>query len=289
MFDHDVRPRWGERPIRSITKHDVNELLDAIAARRVRPRQNRTDGAGVQSNRTLSLVMALFNWAISQGLADATPTAGVRRRVKEVPRDRVLDDGEIVRFWNACETLGLPYGPLFQLLLLTAQRRDEVGGMKWSELDLEKRQWTIPRERAKNAKGSVVHLSDLALEIIGQVPQIGDSDFVFTINERVPVSGFGWAKVRLDELMGETPAWTLHDLRRTAATGMARLNVSPHVVDKILNHTAGTIRGVAAVYNRFEYLPERKAALEAWGRFVESLVRPGETNIVPIARSVRLQ
>jgi len=283
ILNHDILPRWGGRAARAITKADVNDLLDAKADRRDRPRKGRTDGAGIQSNRTFAVLTALFNWAISRDLVDTNPTAGVRHRVKEVARDRVLDDDELVRFWAACDAMGLPFGPLFQLLLLTAQRRDEVGGMRWSELDLERRIWTVPGERTKNDKVHMVHLSDLAIEIIEQLPQIGDSDLVFTTNEKTPVSGFSKAKSRVDKLMGDPSEWILHDLRRTAASGVARLGVAPHVVDKILNHTAGTIRGVAAVYNRFEYLPERKAALEAWGRFVETLIRPTRSNVVELA------
>jgi integrase len=276
----DIVPRWGERPAREITKSDVNDLLDLKADRRDRARKGRTDGAGVQSNRTFSLLTTLFNWAVSQDLVDTNPTAGVRRRVKEVPRDRLLDDDELVRFWGACDAMGLPFGSLFQLLLLTAQRRDEVGGMRWSELDLEKRTWTVPARRTKNRKPHTVHLSDLTIEIIERLPQIGDSDLLFTTNETTPVSGFSKAKDRLDTLMGDPPEWILHDLRRTATSGMARLGIAPHVVDKILNHTAGTIRGLAAVYNRYQFEPERKAALEAWGRFVESLVRPAPSNAI---------
>jgi|SRR5215469_15435730 len=281
---HDILSAWGGRPARSITKSDVNDLLDAKADRRERPRKGHKDGACTQANRIRAVLGALFNWAVSAGLVETNPTAGVRRRVKEVPRDRVLDDNEIVRFWTACETLGPPFASLFQLLLLTAQRRDEVGGMGWSEVDLERREWRIPRERAKNAKASVVHLSALTVEILEQLPRIGDSDLVFTTNEKTPASGFSRAKTRLDQLMGDPLAWTLHDLRRTAATGMARLGIAPHVVDRVLGHTAGTIRGVAAIYNRFEYLAERKAALETWGRFVESLVRPDEGNVVALRK-----
>ena len=284
---YDILPRWGERPAREITKSDVNDLLDLKAERRDRARKGRTDGAGVQSNRTFSLLTALFNWAVSQDLVSTNPTAGVRRRVKEAPRDRLLDDDELVRFWAACDTIGLPFGPLFQLLLLTGQRRDEVGGMRRSELDLEKRKWTVPGERTKNGKVHSVHLSDLAIEIIERLPQIGDSDLLFTTNETTPVSGFSKAKDRLDTLMGDPPEWILHDLRRTATSGMARLGIAPHVVDKILNHTAGTIRGVAATYQRYQFEPERKAALEAWARFVESLVRPAPSNVVGLPPGIR--
>jgi integrase len=271
ILARDVIPCWGDRPIRDIARSDVNALLDKKAV-----------DAPVQANRELAAVSGLFGWAASHDLADANPAAGVRRRAKETPRDRILDDNEIVRFWASCEALAWPFGPMFQLLLLTAQRRDEVGGMRWSELDLERREWMLPRERAKNGRAHVIHLSAPAIEIIAGLPRF-ESDIVFLGATGVtPASGFSRAKERLDMLMGDPPAWILHDLRRSAASGMARLGVGPHVVDKILAHSGGTIRGVAAVYNRFEYLPERAAALDAWGRFIESLVRPSPTNVVAL-------
>lgn len=302
MLNRDVKPQWGERPIRDISRQDVNDLLDTIADR----------GALLQANRALACLKTLFSWALDNELANADPTARVRKRVKEVPRDRALSPDEIRYFWAGCDKLGWPFGPLFKLLLLTAQRRDEVGAMEWRELDLEKPLWTIPRERAKNNRAHEVHLSDLAVEIIEALPQIvgeGSGDgtaapaprLVFTNTGRTPVSGFSKAKERLDAHMvamlrselseagkyasqvgvGE---WILHDLRRTAATGMAALNIAPHVVDRILNHVSGTIRGVAAVYNRHAYLEERKAALNAWSRYVERLIGPSSDNVMPLTR-----
>jgi integrase len=166
-----------------------------------------------------------------------------------------------------------------------------VAGLERSELDLDKRIWTMPRNKAKNNRAHIVHLSTAAVDLLYSMPPIGGS-LIFTSTGSTPVSGFSRAKRRLDatmlalkrEELGEKcdpiPGWILHDLRRTAATGMARLNVPPHVVDKVLNHTSGTIRGVAAVYNRFEYLEERRAALEAWGRHVRKLVAPTAPNVV---------
>jgi integrase len=236
--------------------------------------------------------------------------AGLKAPTAETARDRALTDDEVRLFWAACDKLGWPFGPMFKLLLLTAQRRDEVGGMEWSEIaPLAKRVWTIPREKAKNDRAHEVHLSDLAVEIIDELPKISrpradgngtqPSPYLFTTNGERPVSGFSKAKGRLDKHMvqalragfgeaGKDPAkaeiegWILHDLRRTAATGMARLNIAPHVVDRILNHVSGTIRGVAAVYNRHTYLDERGAALTAWGRYVENLVRPAPANVLPL-------
>jgi integrase len=236
----------------------------------------------------------------------------VRKIVKEAARDRALTDDEIRLFWVGCDKLGWPFGPMFKLLLLTAQRRDELGTMEWRELDLAARRWIIPLEKAKNDRAHEVHLSDLAVEIIDELPKISrrrvdgagaePSPYLFTTNGERPVSGFSKAKDRLDKNMvqllraefeetGQDPkkaqieGWIIHDLRRTAATGMARLNIAPHVVDRILNHVSGTIRGVAAVYNRHAYLEDRKAALEAWGHYFECLIRPPRENVVDALRA----
>jgi integrase len=295
-----VIPAWGDKPIAGIAKRDVEALLDTIADR----------GAEVQANRTLARLRTLFNWAVEKDHLTASPVVRMKPRVKEHPRDRALSDDEIRWFWQACEEIGQPFGPLFQLLLLTAQRRDEVGTLEWPEIDLEKRLWSIGRHKAKNDRAHDVHLSELAVEIISALPKKAHVSLVFTTTDTTPVSGFSRAKENLDAAMrrarrrslglpendeaylkalalprGKKPPeevaeWILHDLRRTAATGMARLNIPPHVVDKVLNHVSGTIRGVAAVYNRFGYVEERKAALEAWGRYVAGLVRPAANNVV---------
>ncbi len=300
QLEVDVLPKWGDRPIASISRQDVTELLNAIADR----------GSPVQANRTLARLKTLFRWVVDEELVASDPTARLRKIVKETARDRALTDDEIRLFWAGCDKLDWPFGPMFKLLLLTAQRRDEVGGMEWSEIERrEKTEWTIPREKAKNDRAHQVHLSEFALEIIQDLPRMSrrraqgassePSLYVFTTNGERPVSGFSKAKRRLDGHMkrllsaqieeskkdperAEIEGWILHDLRHTAATGMAGLNIAPHVVDRILNHVSGTIRGVAAVYNRHAYLEERKAALEAWGRHVESLIRPGPTNVIPL-------
>jgi integrase len=190
-------------------------------------------------------------------------------------RDRVLTDAEIIKFWHACDELGWPFGPACKLMLLTATRKNEVGGMPWTEL--EGRVWHLPGSRTKNRKPIDIHLSDLTMEIINALPRFAapvGKDYLFALRGNNPVSTFAYAKRRLDAIMGTTEPWQLRDLRRTATTGMARLGIAPHVADRVLNHVSGTISGVAAVYNRFEYLDERKAALEAWGQFVADLVDP---------------
>ncbi len=302
IFDSLVLPRWRGRALQDISRRDVLELLDLIADGRASSRTERVGKrAPIMANRALATLRVFFRWVAGRGLIDTSPVLNIPRPAAENPRDRVLSDDEIVAFWNGCESLGWPFGSLFRLLLLTAQRRDEVGNMTWLEVDLEGGVWTLPRERAKNDRAHEVQLPRLALEILAAAPRIDGSQFIFTTTGQRPASGFSKAKQRLDTRMAQVlteelakgdagkdkiatgvPAWTLHDLRRTAATGMASLNVPPHVVDRILNHVSGTIRGVAAVYNRHAYLEERKAALEAWGRHVEALVRPGPTNVVPL-------
>jgi integrase len=283
IFNTLVLPRLRGRALKDISRQDVLDLLDRISDGRASSRKAGT-AAPIMANRALAALRVFFRWAVGRGFVDVSPVSNVPRPAAENPRDRALSDDEIVSFWKGCETLGWPFGSLFRLLLLTAQRRDEVGSMSWAEVDMESGLWTLPRERAKNDRAHEVQLSQLALEILEAAPRIGGSQFIFTTTGQRPASGFSKAKRRLDAQMPKgLPGWTLHDLRRTAATRMAKLNVPPHVVDRILNHVSGTIRGVAAVYNRHAYLEERGAALEAWGRYVGGLVRPGAANVVPFA------
>jgi integrase len=202
----------------------------------------------------------------------------------------VLSDEEIVTFWNATEAIGEPFGPLYRLLLLTGSRLREAAGMK--DAEVEDDLWTIPASRAKNNEAHVVPLSAAAQEVLAGVTRIKGAGFVFTSNGRWAVSGFAKAKARLDKRLAEQAvkaetdppeAFVIHDLRRTAASGMARLGIAPHVVEAVLNHRTGTISGVAKVYNRHAYAVEKRAALEAWGRHVLGLTaeRKGD-NVVQL-------
>jgi integrase len=298
MLERDVVPTWGDRPIASLTRRDVIALIDGVTAR----------GAEVHANRLQARLRALFNWAIEKGIIAASPVEGLKPPTKERARDRVLSDEEIQWLWRAADDVGWPFGELAKLLLLTAQRRDEVAGMEWAEVDFEKRTWTIPREKAKNDRAHEVQLSHPALDVLKSLPRIGNR-FVFTTTGEGPISGFSRGKRRIDAAMirarcqlgvltgvhsemsrghadkplpVEIPHWIMHDLRRTAATGMARLRIPPFVVDKVLNHVSGTIRGVAAVYNRFEYLDERRAAMDTWGRFVCGLTMPVPADVIQL-------
>ncbi len=274
MFRREIMDKWGDRDIHSITKRDVIEVLDGIVDR----------GSPVTANRLRAHLNTLFNWAKGRDVIEANPLDGIKPPAPEKPRNRVLTDDEIRLFWNACDGLGYPFGPIYRLLLLTGQRLREVAEMSWREVDGDI--WTLPDARSKNADQHTVPLSAEALAVLETLPRISGR-YVFTTTGNSAVSGFTRAKERVDKLMAEAssdpiPAFTIHDLRRTAATGMAGLRFPPHVVEAVLNHRSGTRRGVAGVYNRFDYADEKRAALEAWARYVIQLVDGGADNVVQI-------
>jgi integrase len=273
IFNTDIVPRLGNRSIHSLKKHDVIAVLEAIADR----------DAPIMANRTLAALRKFLNWCVARGIIDKSPADGAEAPGKETKRDRVLTDDELRRVLVAARQIGFPYGLIVELLTITGQRREEVAGMSWSELDLAARTWTIPAARSKNNKPHIIHLSDVAMAVFDRVPRIetqsadGPHDpadaepLVFSTNGKTPFQGFSNAKRQLDDLSGVT-GWTLHDLRRTLVSGMARLGVPPHIADKVLNHQTGTISGVAAVYQRHEFLNERKSALDQWGSHVTRLL-----------------
>ncbi len=298
ILEREVVDAWRGRRLSAIKRADVHDLLDKIVDR----------GAPIAANRTLAALRRMCAWAVERGIVEASPCEKVRAPASETTRDRVLSDDEIRAAWSAFDSAGWPFGPLAQLLLLTGQRLREVGEAKWSEIDFEAKTWTIPKERAKNGVAHEVPLSEAALLVLATLPHVDagrrSAGFLFTTNGKTPVSGFSRAKDGFDKAMlaalrktatarGEDPAkvetpenWTLHDLRRTAASGMAGLGIAPHVVEAALNHKSGAIKGVAAVYNRYSYGAEKRAALEAWGRRLEEIVTGAEaSNVVKFVKA----
>ncbi|KUR73983.1 hypothetical protein AQZ50_18540 [Novosphingobium sp. Fuku2-ISO-50] len=227
-------------------------------------------GSSYQANRIHSHVRKLFNWCVERGIVDASPVLGLRAPTREQARDRVLSDGEITALLEACEAEPYPYRQFVPLLLATAQRRGELNEMRWSEINVDQKEWVIPGHLSKNGKPHAVPLSAFALQLLGEVPRYAGCDIVFTTNGRVPINGFTKAIRHMHEISGTTN-WRFHDLRRTAASGMARARVAPHVIEKVLNHISGTISGVAAVYNRYGYDTEKRDALEQWGERLAEL------------------
>ena len=246
------------------------------------------ENGAVSAARARTALSTMFNWAIREGLdIPANPVHGTNRPEQPKSRDRVLSDVELAEIWKACGDDD--YGRIVRLLILTAQRRDEVGGMQWPELDTAAEQWILPSARTKNHREHVQPLVPAALVLLP--PRRADRDHVFGYGPRREGDqhrGFsGWSKSKaaldarilaarktVDVGAKPVPRWTLHDLRRTAATVMAdRLSVLPHIVEAILNHVSGHRAGVAGVYNRARYQAEMRAALELWTEHLFRIVR----------------
>jgi integrase len=250
------------RPIDQIKRADVVKELDRIVA----------SGTPIRANRALAAFKKLMSWCVDRGIIEVSPVAGLKPPSKEVPRERVLSHDELRACWQAAQTEGYPFAQFVQLLMLTGQRRGEVSGMRWSEVDLSNATWIIPAKRAKNATTHAVPLAPLALNILKSMPRFLNSDFVFTTNGESPISGFGRLKRRLDVAVGvDAEDWRFHDIRRTVATNMAMLGVAPHIIEAVLNHRTGIVSGVAAIYNRHAYLDEKRQALELWAEQVRVL------------------
>jgi integrase len=288
----EVLSQWSDRTIHEITRRDVNELLDRIVSR----------GSPVTANRALAAVRKMFTWAASKDIiAGTSPCAGVKRPSKETSRDRALTDDELRLVWRGADMIGGPYNAIVKLLILTLQRRDEVAEMRRPELRLQDQAWLIPKERAKNGMEHEVPLSAAAMSVLEGLHEIGRGGWVFTTTGRTPISGLGRLKKRLDSeilklqrddaiergedpaAVGPIPHWTLHDLRRSGASGMARLGIQLAVVEKILNHTGRSFAGVAGIYQRYDFAKEKRTALDVWAAHIAAVVSGVQsTNVIPL-------
>jgi integrase len=227
-----------------------------------------------------------LNWAVARDMLTASPCAGVKPPTPERARDRVLSDDELRLVWQTAGKIGGPFGSLVQLLAVTGQRRNEVAEMQWSELDFEARLWTLPRERMKTGQPHQVPLSHAAIAILKSTPRIGEGRFVLTTTGKTPSNGHSKGKRRLDALLPpDMPAWRLHDLRRTTASGMARLGIDLPVIEKVLGHRSGSFAGIVGVYQRHDFADEMRRALETWGRHIEGLVTGKPAKILRLRKS----
>ena len=255
--------RWAKRDIRDIKRTDILKVLDDCV------------DAGLPSaaNHALAAIRRFFNWCVERGMLDFSPCQGVKKPAQDKARERVLDATELARIWRAADLVGYPFGPVVKLLLLTAQRRGEVAGMQWPHLDLTAHLWTLPAEITKNGRQHLVPIAPTTAQLLLALPRF-PGNFVFPSRGQNPAfANFTIGKRKLD-VFAQVTDWTLHDLRRSAATHMARLGTAPHVIERLLNHVSGTFGGVAGVYNRFQYLDEMRAALARWEQFVAHQVLP---------------
>jgi integrase len=266
----DVIAAWGRRKAKDIARRDVIALLDAIVDR----------GSPIAANRTLALIRRMFGWALSRDIVATSPCVAVKAPAKEKRRDRVLSADEIAALWCALENpelaISAPIRLALKLQLVTAQRKGEVIGAEWSEFDLDGRVWTIPAEKAKNGMPHRLPLSPLALVVLDEIAS--------ALQATKDVPGWLFPSPRCDgpitgpavdhamrshrHALGTGDA-TPHDLRRTAASAMTSIGISRLVVSKILNHAEP---GITAVYDRYSYDPEKRAALDAWSVRLEEIV-----------------
>ena len=279
--------RWKDKPIAAIDGHDIHSVIDETRRTGAPGLERRSGGPTEARARVmLSCLSKMFGWLVQHRRVSQNPCKEVHRPEASRARDRVLTDAEIVKFWRATDAQRKEFSALLKLLLLTGCRLNEVAGITRAELgDDDGATWNIPGARTKNKRPHVVPLAPLAREILNSVRSIaGEAGLVFTTTGRSPVSGWSKIKRRLDEAM-KIPTWRLHDLRRTAATGMAEIGIAPHIVEAALNHVSGAKAGVAGTYNRAAYAEEKRAALERWASHVQGLVSERPANVVKMRKT----
>lgn len=275
-----VAKEWAGREVVSIRRRDVVDLLDKVS-------KERSAAAAIEVRKHLN---GLFNWAIASDKYDlgASPMFGLKRKEKYVPRENALTRAELRRVWDAAGEMGYPFREMFRLLILTGQRRSEVAELQASWLftreDGSGRGVRVPAAAYKTGKTHEYPLSKPAAAIVDTLPDRKDRERPYLLSGthtkspagKAPVSGFSKAKARLDRIIAEQtekarkkgnhlppmPAFTVHDIRRSVATGLAELGVSAEHIERVLGHELG---GVAGIYNRHDYFVEKLAALELWG------------------------
>lgn len=261
-------PLWLPRPAAMISRTEASDMLQEIAETR----------GPIAANRVMAYGRACYGWAIKASLLEVNPFANLAAPGRERPRDRVLSKAELREIWAATGELGPIQRAYVRFLMLTLQRREEVAGATWSEISDDGETWTVPADRAKNGRAHLVHLAPAARVVLEEMPRGASGGLIFAIPGGRKLSSFSAIKrelvtaiaaVRMKVAgegaeMAEMPGWVFHDFRRAGVTALADRGFPPHVCDRLLNHVTGAIQGVAAVYQRAEFLAERKAALEAW-------------------------
>jgi integrase len=271
LTDSYFKPLHG-MAIDKVTRRDVAVCLTRI----------KREHSPIVAGLARAKLSAFFVWCLRQGLAEGNPTIGTDAGKRVAPRERVLSDAELAAIWKAAIEIGGDYGAIVQLLLLTGSRRAEIGGMAWSELDLDAPNptWTLPRERSKNHRAHVLPIMPMMRAIIAAMPRMATRDQLFGARARIGFANWGEGKARLDRVAGLAVAWHLHDLRRTVATRLGDLGVQPHIIEAVLNHHSGHRAGVAGVYNKSPYEREVRTALAMWSDHVRALVEGGERKIL---------
>lgn len=274
LLARHVVPAWGDRPVTELTRGDLLKLVEEV--RTPRKVEVTTRGRGTftierggtgAATEVRKWVRAMFQYAVEAELRPDNPFTGVRNRDRAQPRDRVLSMPELKAVWNAACCMGYPWGPFFQLLILTGDRRGEWAVARWDWLDEAWSQLEIPGEHYKTGRPHIVPLSTTARNIVAMLPPPITGQHLFSSDRGLTaIAGFSDAKKVIDRLAqryhaGGMQPWVVHDLRRSMATHMERLGVAPHVIEACLGHV---LKGVAGTYRRYNFLPEKRAALQLW-------------------------
>jgi integrase len=278
------RPRYAAEAVRAV-RNAFSRYLDLPAADLDRATAVKTldamarKGSAAMAARTAAYGKAAYGWAVKRGALSINPFLNLPV-ASDIRRERVLSDDELGAVWRAAASGAGAFSGIVRLLMLTGQRREEVAGMTWAELSSDFSTWTIPASRAKNGTTHIVPLSAPAQDLLRNVPRFGELAFP---GLRGPFNGWSKAKAALDAKSRVTN-WRLHDLRRTAATGLQRLGVRLEVTEQVLNHVSGSRAGIVGVYQRHDFASEKRAALEAWGNHVLAVIdgRTAADNVVAL-------
>jgi integrase len=272
VFNSIVLPAWRGRTIASIRKRDVIDLVESVAA----------SGRGYRANRTLAALSKFFNWLVARDALAFSPVTGVEPPHKEEERERILSDDELRAVWFACEDEGSS-GQALRLLILTGTRRSEAGELPWSEIDKAEQMWRLSANRAKNGQACNIPLSSQVWALIQAQPQIAGCPYVFSTNGTTAVNNWDKVKHRISARTGiAADDWRLHDLRRTAASGMQKLGVQVPVIERALNHTSGSFRGIVGRYQQHDYADEIRIAFQRWADRVEEIVGGKPAKVVKL-------
>ncbi|QOF71877.1 site-specific integrase [Aminobacter sp. SR38] len=267
ILKNEVYPSIGRMKGVAVSRRDLLDIIDAKSA----------SGAKAQARSIHAVLRKLFNWAVDDGYLLTSPIAGLKSRSKPTRRERVLSDDEVKAAWGSLTSASISpvTANVLRLLFLTGQRSGEVCGMRKSEVDLQRATWTIPGERTKNELTHVVPLSPAALAILTEAVNAAEDEDDAPLFTRTgePVESNAIAQAVRLKLQAGKERWTPHDIRRTVATGMATIGIMPHIVEAVLNHISGFRAGVAGVYNRATYEPEKREALVKWSSHLTSIVQ----------------
>ncbi len=276
----DAVRRWGSKPARDITPTEVTRLIGEVLGR----------GAPAQARRLYVDLGRFFKWCVENHFLQSSPMTAVAKPRPPRARDRVLSDSDLRLLWHACDSINPAYAGCVRLMVLTGCRRNEAARAVWEEFDLDAKTWNLPASRSKNKRPHTTHLPEQAIRLLRGLPRRGE--FVFTMNGNRPLTAFSKlraalqksmvARAKIDRCEPPEDSWVFHDLRRSLVSWLAASGVPVHVADRLLNHVSGSFSGVVGIYQRYEFVPERRNALTAWGNHIEALAAgvPSPSNVV---------